>query len=79
MRITIQSILHDARFVRHSKIETESSLIAQGFDEEIVKELPTYTLDASTAQRSRARDSRENDYQTAHHLIVIFKYMNVTT
>ncbi|RLD75676.1 MAG: hypothetical protein DRJ15_16620 [Bacteroidetes bacterium] len=49
--------LYDARFVAHEKVETQSSLIAQGFDPEIVNELSDYSAD----DVSRNREHTEYD------------------
>ena len=59
--------LNDARFVRHTKIVTESELIASGYDPVLVKDLKTFTTATTTDQRARSRDSDENEAQTAHH------------
>jgi hypothetical protein len=49
-------VLFDARFVAHSKVETASSLIAQGFDPEVVKKLPDYN---SGQESSYARSNSD--------------------
>ena len=56
--------LYDARFVAHEKIETQSSLIAQGFDPEIVNQLSDHSSDIQ--DESRSRTSEEFDYDSAH-------------
>jgi hypothetical protein len=57
-------ILDDARFVAHETTETESDLIAMGYDPEIVKQLPTYSDDVESV--SRDRTSEESTYSSTH-------------
>lgn len=55
-------LIHDARFVAHAMMDDTSSLIAQGFDPEIVKQLPAY----SDSINSDSRDiNYTNDNQSA--------------
>jgi hypothetical protein len=56
--------LDDARVACHEKSETSSSLIAQGFDPEIVAMLPDYSN--NTESLSRSRGSEEFDYASSH-------------
>ncbi len=66
--------LHDARFVAHEKIETVSSMIEQGFDPKIVRELPEYNSNIESL--SRSRESEEFDYSSSHEstkLIRVFE------
>ena len=56
--------LHDCRFVAHEILETQSSLIEQGFDPEIVNQLGDYSSQQLEAL-SRSRESEEFDYQSA--------------
>ncbi|RLD66703.1 MAG: hypothetical protein DRI98_13270, partial [Bacteroidetes bacterium] len=59
--------LYDVRFVAHEMIETQSSLIEQGFDPEIVKQLGDYTQNIEDL--SRSRQSEEYNYQPAHESV----------
>jgi ABC-type oligopeptide transport system ATPase subunit len=66
--------LHTCGFVAHESLETQSSLIAQGYDPEIINQLPDYTSDVESL--SRSREPEENDYQTSHRstrLIRVFE------
>lgn len=56
--------LHDARIVCHEKIETKSSLIAQGFDPAIIEKIADYNTNNEAL--SRSRESEEYDYQSSH-------------
>lgn len=56
--------LHNVRFIAHEKIETQSSLIEQGFDPEIVDELSEYNQNIEDLSRSRTAE--EDDYGSAH-------------
>ena len=56
--------LDDARVACHEKAETSSSLIAQGFDPEVVALLPDYST--NTESLSRSRESEEFDYASSH-------------
>lgn len=46
-------LTQNARFIAHSIVETVSSLIAQGFDPEIVNRIPAYSEAYSTTSRSK--------------------------
>jgi len=46
-------------------IETESSLIEQGFDPDVVKGLPSYSGNVEALSRTREADAQ--DYDSAHH------------
>ena len=60
--------LQDARFIAHEKIETESSLIEQGFDPEIVKQLPSHTSDSDfLINIARSRNATETLRESDHH------------
>ncbi len=52
--------LYDVRFAAHESIETASSLIEQGYDPDIVKQLPDYN--ANIEAISRTRTATEFDY-----------------
>ena len=56
-------VLFDARFVAHEKLETQSSLIEQGYDPKIVKELTDYNTDMQDLARSRLPE--EHDYYSS--------------
>jgi hypothetical protein len=56
--------LDNARVVCHEKIETPSSLIAQGFDPEVVAKISDYN--SNNEALSRSRESEEFDYQSSH-------------
>jgi hypothetical protein len=51
-------------FVAHDSLETESSLIAQGYDPILVGRIKDYTQDID--DESRSRDSEERDYSASH-------------
>jgi hypothetical protein len=53
--------LHKCRFVAHENLETQSSLIEQGYDPEIVKELSAYNADIDGLSRSRATDDQSKE------------------
>ena len=57
-------MLQNARFVAHEKVETQSSLIEQGFDPDIVNELSDYSNNLEDLSRSRT--SEEQDYSSSH-------------
>jgi len=67
-------MLHNSRFSAHELMETKSSLIAQGFDPDIIEKLQTYT--ASSDNASRTRDGGDSDYSSSHEstkLIRVFE------
>lgn len=61
------TFLQDCPFVAHQKVETESSLIEQGFPREIVEILPTYSYHEEDAQLSRSRNISETFRDSGHH------------
>ena len=63
--------LSNIRFVAHEKLETESSLIEQGFDPDIVERLPEYSISIENIARSRR--SEEVDYNSQHHSTRLIK------
>ena len=67
-------MLHNARFVAHELVETKSSLIAQGFDPEIIDKLSEYSTNIDN--HSRTRNVNENDFNSSHEstkLIRVFE------
>jgi len=56
--------LYDSRFCGHEMITTVSSLIEQGYDPDIVENLPEYN--ANIESLSRSRGSEEFDYSSSH-------------
>lgn len=63
--------LDNVRFIAQERLETESSLIEQGFDPEMVKMLPEYSLNLE--HYSRARQSEEFDFNSRHHSTRLIK------
>lgn len=57
--------LDDCAFVAHEDLVIESDLIAQGFDPDIVMELPTYH--GGMVESSRRRHEDYDDYESGHH------------
>ena len=58
------SLQDDCRFAAHESIETASSLIAQGFDPDIINELPAYAINSESY--SRSQEYSESEYNSAH-------------
>jgi hypothetical protein len=57
--------LYDTIFVAHENIETESSLIEQGFDPEVVRGLQDYNTSTTIEAQSRTRVPEENNYYSS--------------
>ena len=69
-------MLHECRFVAHELLETQSSLIEQGFDPAIVEELGTHSTDIDSYARKRVHSSDNYDYETADRstrLILVYE------
>ena len=56
--------LHNCGFVAHESLETQSSMIAQGYDPELINQLPDHTADVDNLSRSREPD--EYDLSSSH-------------
>lgn len=56
--------LHSCGFVCHESLETQSSLIAQGYDPQVVNQLSDYSQEIESL--SRSREPEENDYTSDH-------------
>ena len=59
--------LHNCVFVAHENTETQSSLIEQGYDPDIVNALSNYSQ--TIEDLSRSRESEEYDYNTNHESV----------
>ncbi len=57
--------LYDTIFVAHENIETESSLIEQGFDPALVRSLQDYNTSTTIEAQSRTRVPEENNYYSS--------------
>jgi len=58
----LKPTLYDVRFVAHEMIETQSSLIAQGFDPKVVSQLEDYNTATNIEAQARSRVPEENNY-----------------
>jgi hypothetical protein len=54
--------LEDARFTAHERLATESDLISEGWAEDMVRDLPTYSVDSSGERDERRSMEDEQDF-----------------
>ena len=68
--------LYDCRFVAHEMLQTQSSLIEQGYDPELVEELPAHAQSIENESRTRRTDAETSDYETSDRstrLILVYE------
>lgn len=69
---------HDARFVAHKMMDNVSSLIAQGFDPDIVRQLPGYVDTISSDSRVIGHSNNHQSASDTTRLVQIYDcYMNL--
>jgi|TARA_A100001037_G_scaffold291284_1_gene305214 hypothetical protein len=54
--------LDDARFTAHERLATESDLISEGWPEDLVRDLPTYSVDTTGEREERRSLEDERDF-----------------